>query len=188
MIKTLEKKEIYNKIVANKLLNGICLDLVEILSNNKDPITVGEIYSFYKIKYPKTQRSRNELAKRISDLCNWGVVKPFGTKRCPITNRSANVYVLTGNMPNKEAKNIQIIEQDSNRLELMNFLEQQINESHNTIKFVSILYMLANILFFIPSFRARLDRIVSNIYSLQQIAFNNLNELSIKQKRFRNRA
>lgn len=88
-------------IDQGKLLRGIARDLFEIIESHPEGLTVGEIYRLYKGKFPTTQRSRNELAKRVTDLKNWGAVMVSGYGPCPVTGRSAYLWVITGKLPKR---------------------------------------------------------------------------------------
>lgn len=93
-------KKILDQVVEEKALSGIALDVFEIVCNAPG-VTAGEIFMAYKKKYPNTSRARNELAKRVSDLNNWGVIKPTGVTICPYSKRDASQYEPTGNMPDR---------------------------------------------------------------------------------------
>lgn len=93
-------QDLLNKVKENNLLTGISLDLYELICNNSNK-TVGELYQLYVLKYPTTSRSRNELAKRVNDLKNWGSVTTSGTVICGFTGRNASMWCTTGKLPNK---------------------------------------------------------------------------------------
>lgn len=90
----------YNRTVAAGVISGIALDVFGIICNNPD-LTVGEVYKIYKEKNPNTTRSRNELAKRVSDLKSYGAVRTNGQTICGVTGRKAYTLVATGQVPNK---------------------------------------------------------------------------------------
>lgn len=94
-----------DQIRTKGLLKGVSLQVYEIVAN-KPGLTVGEMASVYlgTLEDPTVLgRSRNELAKRVSDLVGWGAIKVDGGKTlCPYTGRKANRYVVTGNLPTKE--------------------------------------------------------------------------------------
>lgn len=95
----------FEKIKKEKLLTGRALDVYEIVYKHPK-ITVGEIEFFEKTS------SRNELAKRVSDLKNWGVIKSSGFKMCPWYHKKVQSWEVTGNLPSKtpkkEKKDLQI--------------------------------------------------------------------------------
>jgi len=94
--------QVLNKIKENGLLAGIALEVYEILSANPGR-TVGEIYQLYLKKNPGTTRARNELAKRVNDLRNWGAIASTGTVVCGFSGRDASMWTVTGNLPVKTA-------------------------------------------------------------------------------------
>jgi len=93
-------------IQKNNLLRGVALDVYGIITRNPN-LTVGEIFRKYKGKYPQTTRSRNELAKRVTDLESWGAIATTAAGRCPTSGRMAMKYAATGAYPKrtKRAKN-----------------------------------------------------------------------------------
>ncbi|MEM4379216.1 MAG: hypothetical protein QXL01_00825 [Thermoplasmatales archaeon] len=102
-IKTLinnEGRTALRKAKESGIISGVALDVFEIIVNTPD-LTVGEIYNRYVAKYPRTSRSRNELAKRVSDLKNWGAIRTNGETICSQTGRKAFTLVATGEVPNR---------------------------------------------------------------------------------------
>lgn len=104
-METKEMKEdveaVYKKIVEDNLLKGIQRDVYEILYCSGS-MTGGELACLYKDKYPDTDRNRNELSKRISDLVRLGVVeKSPEARKCPTTKKMISVWQLTGKLPVK---------------------------------------------------------------------------------------
>ena len=94
-------ESIYKKITEEKLLKGIQKDVYEILYCS-GPMTGGELACLYRDKYPDTDRNRNELSKRISDLVRLGVVeKSPEARKCPLTEKMISVWRLTGKLPVK---------------------------------------------------------------------------------------
>lgn len=83
------------------VLKGIAKDVLSIICDQPG-LTGGEIFIEYKKKNPKTTRSRNELAKRISDLREYGAVKPHGKTLCPLTGKNVNKWYITGKQPTKK--------------------------------------------------------------------------------------
>lgn len=94
---------ILKTIKKNNVLRGICLDVYTII--DKFPgLTVGEIYRRYKAKYPHTDRSRAELAKRVNELMNWGAITATGDTICSVSGRKAQVWKVTGKLPERSPK------------------------------------------------------------------------------------
>lgn len=54
--------------------------------------TAGEIFIIYRTNHPNTIRSRNEVAKRISELKNLGLVDSDGSTVCNLTGFRANTW------------------------------------------------------------------------------------------------
>ena len=100
-MKSKSHKQILNTIKDQHLLGGIALDVFEIFCDN-DGATAGEVFLAYKKLFPNTSRSRNEIAKRVSDLVNWGVIRRQGSAICPMTHKNVSCYVVTGSLPNKQ--------------------------------------------------------------------------------------
>lgn len=95
--------KLVDQVKNDTLLKGVALSVYEIICK-KPGLTVGEI----AVQYAGTQadpttlgRSRNELAKRVSDLVGWGAIKANGKTTCPYTGRQVNRYVPTGSMPER---------------------------------------------------------------------------------------
>lgn len=93
---------VLKKIMSEKLLAGICLDVYKIINSNKN-ITTGEIWRKYA-SMNDNGRSRNEIAKRVSDLENWGAIKNVGIRECEVTGRLVKSYEVTGLLPDKTKK------------------------------------------------------------------------------------
>lgn len=92
---------VLRKVKEGNFFKGIKKDIFEIVCHNPGA-TVGEIWEIYLRLNPSTSRSRNELAKRMSDLANLGVVKPKSRVVCPVTGRSASRWFPSGNTPGVE--------------------------------------------------------------------------------------
>jgi len=91
---------VFEQAKAAGTLSGIALDVFGIIC--KAPgLTGGEIFAQYSHSKPlaAADRSRNEIAKRISDLANWGAVKVSGSTICPESGRKASCWVPTGSAP-----------------------------------------------------------------------------------------
>lgn len=56
-----------------------------------DGLTAGELFMIYKANHPNTIRSRNEVAKRVSDLKNADLVYEDGVAICRLTNHTATL-------------------------------------------------------------------------------------------------
>jgi len=95
------RDDIYSQVKAQGLLTGIQLDLFEFLYCS-GAMTAGELACLYKDKYPETDRSRNEIAKRVSDLAATGAIEKCDNQRkCPTTKKMINVWQLSGLLPTK---------------------------------------------------------------------------------------
>lgn len=98
-------------IKEQSLLKGVALAVYEIIAMYPG-LTVGEITTKYYGKGDDDTalgRSRNELAKRVSDLTASGAVRADGKALCPYTGRFANRYVATGNLPAKRERKPDIL-------------------------------------------------------------------------------
>lgn len=56
------------------------------------PMTAGEAARLYADSNPGTGRSRNEIAKRISELKNRGELVEVGTRKCTETGRNVIIW------------------------------------------------------------------------------------------------
>jgi hypothetical protein len=72
-----------------KQLGRFISEVYRIISANPMS-TAGEIFAIYKINNPGTIRSRNEVAKRVSELVKWGLAEYVGTDVCKFSGKSAN--------------------------------------------------------------------------------------------------
>jgi hypothetical protein len=62
----------------------------------KRAMTAGEAAEHYAQSYPGTNRGRNEVAKRISELTRMGLVQNTGkTVDCPVTGYNATIWKTT---------------------------------------------------------------------------------------------
>lgn len=68
--------------------------IIEILTENKEPMTAKEIAvaMFKKNWIPSSER--NFTAPRLTELCEEGVVDTLGKKKCEYTNKSVTIYGL----------------------------------------------------------------------------------------------
>lgn len=98
-------KQVVENTVLNGLVRGIALDVLRIVEAKPD-MTAGEIYKRYVKMNPGTTRSRNEIAKRVSDLKNWGAIKISGTKNCSLTGRKTSTWKMTGKMPERMSNEV----------------------------------------------------------------------------------
>lgn len=88
---TLETKaESEQEVDKQKRYNQI----IEILSENKEPMTAKEIAvaMFKKNWIPSSER--NFSSPRLTELCKEGIVDTLGKKKCEYTNKSVTVYGL----------------------------------------------------------------------------------------------
>jgi hypothetical protein len=91
---------LYETVKNSGHLRGIALDVFGIICS-KPGLTAGEIFREYAALRPNTTRARNEIAKRVNDLANWGGVEAAGTTICPESGRKAARWVPTGEAPNR---------------------------------------------------------------------------------------
>jgi hypothetical protein len=80
---------------SEKKIGPVFYNLLNIIEE-KPGLTVGEIYLEYTKHHPRSERARNELAKRVNDLRNRGSVKVSGTATCSLTGRMASRWIVTG--------------------------------------------------------------------------------------------
>ena len=68
--------------------------IIEILTENKEPMTAKEIAvaMFKKNWIPSSER--NFSSPRLTELCKEGIVDTLGKKKCEYTNKSVTVYGL----------------------------------------------------------------------------------------------
>ncbi len=70
--------------------------IMQIFNELQTPVTVGELFVIYTERYPNTGRSRNELAKRVSELkegrTGGARIRECGKKRCLLTGRETYTY------------------------------------------------------------------------------------------------
>jgi len=92
------RTKLLRRVKKEGKVKGICLDVFEIFCESNG-MTGGEVFMKYKKKNPRTKRSRNEIAKRISDLSGMGAIKAKGTAHCPLTGKNVTRWFLTGDEP-----------------------------------------------------------------------------------------
>ena len=69
-------------------LGRFASEVYRIIAANEN-LTAGEVFMIYKTNHPNTIRSRNEVAKRVSDLKAADLVYEDGSSVCQLTNRRA---------------------------------------------------------------------------------------------------
>ena len=71
-------------------------EIVEIMTDNKEPMTAKEIsVEMHKRGYTPTSE-RNFSSPRITELLKNGVLDVVGKKRCKFTGKTVSVYSLRG--------------------------------------------------------------------------------------------
>lgn len=78
-----------------KKVGRFASEVYRIISGNSH-ITAGEAFEIYRARNPQTIRSRNEVAKRISDLQKLGLVVKVNTTTCAYTGSQATTWDITG--------------------------------------------------------------------------------------------
>lgn len=78
---TVDKKKRYSQII-------------EILTENKEPMTAKEIAVEMFKKHLIPSSERNFTAPRLTELSREGIVDTLGKKKCKYTNKSVTVYGL----------------------------------------------------------------------------------------------
>lgn len=78
---TVDKKKRYSQII-------------EILTENKEPMTAKEIAVEMFKKHLIPSSERNFTAPRLTELSREGIVDTLGKKKCEYTNKSVTVYGL----------------------------------------------------------------------------------------------
>lgn len=68
--------------------------IIEILTENKEPMTAKEIAVEMFKKHWIPSSERNFAAPRLTELCEEGIVDTLGKKRCEYTNKSVTIYGL----------------------------------------------------------------------------------------------
>lgn len=75
------------EIEEQGLPGSIRADLMKIFHELHVPVTIGELWTVYINKFPRSGRSRNELAKRVSELRDFGKIVEVGKRRCELTHK-----------------------------------------------------------------------------------------------------
>lgn len=68
--------------------------IIEILTENKEPMTAKEIAVEMFKKHLIPSSERNYAAPRLTELSKEGIVDTLGKKRCEYTNKSVTIYGL----------------------------------------------------------------------------------------------
>ncbi len=71
-------------------------EVYRILDDSNSPATAGEVFAVYQSKFPATKRSRGEVAKRLTDLMNAGLVSKVGTTTCQYSGCAASTWGTLG--------------------------------------------------------------------------------------------
>jgi len=95
--------EAWFRINDEGLVGPFQLDVYNILYAH-GPLTAGEAWHVYKNQYPTTTRGRNEIAKRIYELTQFGVVVEIGERQCPVTGFNAATWDVTDKLPETKLK------------------------------------------------------------------------------------
>lgn len=76
-----------------KKIGRFASEIFRMIKANPDR-TIGELFQQYKINFPNTLRSRNEVAKRVNELENMGLVFPSWLRRkCQWSGREAYTWL-----------------------------------------------------------------------------------------------
>lgn len=94
--------EAFNAIRENGLLTGLQFEIYSILFDH-GPMTAGEAAQVYRSRHPQTNRQRNEIAKRVSDLRAVGVVREIGARPCKASGMRVLVWDVTDRLPERES-------------------------------------------------------------------------------------
>lgn len=94
--------EAFNAIRDNGLLTGLQFEIYEILFQH-GPMTAGEAAQVYRSRHAHTNRQRNEIAKRVSDLRAFGVVREIGSRPCRATGMRVLVWDVTDRLPERDS-------------------------------------------------------------------------------------
>jgi repressor of nif and glnA expression len=70
------------------------MQIIEILEENKEPMTAKEIAVAMFKKHLIPSSERNFAAPRLTELSKKGIVDTLGKKKCNYTNKSVTVYGL----------------------------------------------------------------------------------------------
>ena len=96
--------EAYRRINDEGLVGPFQKDVYNIIYHH-GPMTVGQISTIYKKYYPSTPRGRNECAKRVWDLQQFGVVYDTGkTMLCTKTKFNTILFDVNSSLPVKALK------------------------------------------------------------------------------------
>lgn len=92
--------EVYKKIKDNRLLSKKRFAVYEALFKIKRPATSNEIFTAMRV--PNIQN--NNIAPRLTELCELGVVKKHAKAVCPVTGNRVIVWALSGDLPYIQAR------------------------------------------------------------------------------------
>ena len=88
----------FREITQEKIPYSVQSQLMEIFQKLQTPVTIGELWSLYINLNPNSGRSRNEIAKRVSELkegrTGGALIRECGKKRCSLTHRECMTYEL----------------------------------------------------------------------------------------------
>jgi hypothetical protein len=84
----------YKILLDRNLLGEMQQKILSLMDNAEGAVTVGELMTEYAKKHPHMPKARNEIAKRVTELRDAGLIKEYGKKRCPLTDRLVLAYVL----------------------------------------------------------------------------------------------
>lgn len=70
------------------------MQIIEILTENKEPMTAKEIAVEMYRKHLIPSSERNYTAPRLTELSKEGIVDTLGKKKCEYSNKSVTVYGL----------------------------------------------------------------------------------------------
>ncbi len=92
----------FKRINDEKLMGPFQTDVYNIIFEH-GPMTAGQVAFHYQKIHPRTHRGRNENAKRIYELVQYGVA--YDTKvevPCPMTGFNAVLWDLNEKLPNRK--------------------------------------------------------------------------------------
>lgn len=81
------------------LLGQLQLEVLKVIVEN-GPLTQGETWSEFFLE----KRQRHDVCPRFAELVKKGVIANVGTRKCRYTGVEGNIYIATGQVPNKLEK------------------------------------------------------------------------------------
>lgn len=84
------KKESNNRVNKNRWYE----EIINLLSNEKAPLSCKDIAVRLYKKGISSSPTRQEVAPRVTELTDKGILKVYGEKYCPYTNHKVSTYVL----------------------------------------------------------------------------------------------